>query len=168
MLWKKIKQYFENAPSKLKISKALVELGLRIGEDGKIYCGTIELTATKIAKSLNVDRRIVKETAEAILSDDTLRHLFMNLKPAGPLLKDVAPYLGYGVIEIRAKPAAIGIIAATSTLIAKEGISIRQILAEDAEIYPDPKLIIITEKPIPGDLLSKILKIPTVTNVTIS
>ena len=168
LLWKKIKQYFENAPSKLKVSKTFVELGLCIGEEGKIYCGTIELTATKIAKSLNVDRRIVKETAEAILSDDTLKSLFMNLKPAGPLLKDVAPYLGYGVVEIRAKPAAIGIIAATSALIAEEGISIRQILAEDAEIYPDPKLIIITEKPIPGDLLSKFLKIPTVTNVAIS
>ena len=83
-------------------------------------------------------------------------------------MKDVAPFLGYGVIEIRAKPDAVGIIAATSTLIAEEGISIRQILAEDAEIYPDPKLIIITEKPIPGDLLSKFLKIPTVINVTIS
>jgi predicted regulator of amino acid metabolism with ACT domain len=167
-VWKKIKQYFKNAPSKLKVSKTFVELGLRIGDGGKIYCGTIELAATKIAKSLNVDRRIVKETADAILSDDTLKHLFTNLKPAGPLLKDVAPYLEYGVVEIRAKPAAIGIIAATSTLIAEEGISIRQILAEDAEIYPDPKLIIITEKPIPGNLLSKFLKIPTVTTVAIS
>ena len=167
-MWEKIKQYFKNTPSKLKISKIFVELGLRIGEEGKIYCGTIELSATKIAKALNVDRRIVKETTQAILNNGTLKHLFMNLKPAGPLLKDIAPYLGYGVIEIRAKPDAIGIISSTSTLIAKEGISIRQILAEDAEIYPDPKLIIITDKPIPGDLLSKFLKIPTVTTVTIS
>ena len=167
-MWKKIKQYFNTAPSKLKVAKTFVELGLRIGNNGKIYCGTIELTATKIAKSLNVDRRIVKDTAQSILTDETLKRLFMNLKPAGPLLKGVAPYLGYGVIEIRAKPAAVGIIAATSTLIAEEGISIRQILAEDAEIYPDPKLIIITEKPIPGELLSKFLQIPTVINVTIS
>ena len=48
------------------------------------------------------------------------------------------------------------------------GISIRQILAEDAEIYPDPKLIIITEKPIPGELIPILLKIPSVSQVTIS
>lgn len=167
-MWEKIKQYFKTSPSKLKVSKIFVELGLSIGDGGKIYCGPIELAATKVAKALNVDRRIVKATAEAILGNTTLKHLFMNLKPAGPLLKDVAPYLNYGVVEIRAKPAAIGIIAATSTLIAEEGISIRQILAEDAAIYPDPKLIIITEKPIPGELLSKFLKIPTVTTVAIS
>ena len=62
----------------------------------------------------------------------------------------------------------MGIIVAASALIAEEGISVRLILAEDAEIYPDPTLVIITEKPVPGELLPKLLKIPTVTRVTIS
>jgi hypothetical protein len=92
----------------------------------------------------------------------------MNLKPAGPLLRDVAQYLGYGVLEIKAKSEAPGIIAEATVLIAKEGISIRQILAEDADIYPDPKLILITDRPIPGELLPKLLKIPTVEQVTIA
>jgi predicted regulator of amino acid metabolism with ACT domain len=92
----------------------------------------------------------------------------MNLKPAGPLLRDVAQYLGYGVVEIRARPEAVGIIAKATTLVANEGISIRQILAEDAEIYPDPKLVLITEKPIPGELVSKFLEIQTVMKVSIS
>ena len=167
-VWAKVKSFFEDSPSKLKVAKLVVETGLRIGEEGKIYCGAIEVPATKLAAAAGVDRRLVKEAAEAILKTDDLRELFMNLKPAGPLLKDVAPFLGYGVVEIRAKPEASGIIAEASTLIAKEGISIRQILAEDAEIYPDPKLILITEKPIPGDLLPKFLKIPTVKQVTIA
>jgi predicted regulator of amino acid metabolism with ACT domain len=167
-LWEKIRKSFEGSPSKLRVARTLVEVGLRIGEEGKIYCGEIEVPATKIAAAVNVDRRVVKETAEAILKGGELKRLFMNLKPAGPLLRDVAPYLGYGVVEIRAKPAAVGIIAASSALIAEEGISVRQILAEDAEIYPDPKLVIITEKPVPGELLPKLLKIPTVTRVTIS
>ena len=167
-MWEKMRRFFENSPSKLKVARTLVEVGLRIGEEGKIYCGEIEIPATKIAAAVDVDRRVVKETAEAILKEGELKRLFMNLKPAGPLLRDVAPYLGYGVVEIRAKPAAVGIIAAASALIAEEGISIRQILAEDAEIYPDPKLVIITEKPVPGELLPKFLKIPTVTRVTIS
>jgi predicted regulator of amino acid metabolism with ACT domain len=167
-VWVKVKSFFEDAPAKLKVAKLLVETGLRVGENGKIYCGDIEVPATKIATAAGVDRRIVKETAEAILRSGDLRQILMNLKPAGPLLIDVAQHLGYGVVEIRAKPEAPGIIAETTALIAKEGISIRQILAEDAEIYPDPKLILITERPIPGALLSKFLKIPTVKQVTIA
>ena len=167
-MWKKIKNRFEKSPSQFKVAKLLVETGLRIGNDGKIYCGEIEVPATKIATALGVDRRVIREMANAILKTEELKQLFANLKPAGPLLRDVAQYLGYGVVEIRAKPEAVGIIAETSTLIANEGISIRQILAEDAEVYPDPKLIIITEKPVPGELLPKLLKIPTVKQVTIS
>jgi len=143
-------------------------MGFRIGIDGQIYCGEIEIPATKIGATINVDRRVVKDTAKAILQIQELRELFLKLKPAGPLLRDVAPFLGYGVIEIRAKPEAVGIIAEATNLIAKKGISIRQILAEDAEIYPDPKLILITEKPIPGELLQQFLKIPTVNTVTIA
>jgi len=102
------------------------------------------------------------------LDTEELRNLFLSLRPAGPLMRDVAPYLGFGVVEIRAQPAAIGIIAKTTALISDSGISIRQILAEDPEISPDPKLIVVTEKPIPGELLHKLLRIPTVSKVSIS
>ncbi|MEM2922007.1 MAG: amino acid-binding protein [Candidatus Bathyarchaeia archaeon] len=167
-MWSKVKTYFEDSPSKLKIAKLIVETGLRVAEDGRIYCGEIEVPATKISVAAHVDRRLVRETAKAILKSTELKQIFMNLRPAGPLLRDVAKHLGYGVVEIRAKPEAPGIIAEAATLIAREGISIRQILAEDAEIYPDPKLVIITEKPVPGELLSKFLNIATVKQVTIA
>ena len=91
----------------------------------------------------------------------------MNLKPAGPLLRDVAQIPWLRRCRDQGKPEAPGIIAEATALISKEGISIRQILAEDAEIYPDPKLILITDRPIPGELLPKFLKIPTVKQVTI-
>ncbi len=167
-MWTQVKNYFSDSPSKLKIAKLIVESGLRIDEKGRIYCGEIEIPATKLAAAAGVDRRIVKDTAQAILESEELKKIFMNLKPAGPLLRDVAQYLGYGVIEFKARPEAPGIIAEATALIAKEGISIRQILAEDAEIYPDPKLLLITEKPIPGELLNKFLKISTVKQVTVS
>lgn len=167
-MWNKTKRFFGDSPSKLKVAKLIVETGLRIGDKGKIYCGEIEVPATKLAVAAGVDRRVIKETAEAILKAEDLRGIFMNLKPAGPLLRDVAQYLGYGVLEIKAKSEAPGIIAEATVLIAKEGISIRQILAEDADIYPDPKLILITDRPIPGELLPKLLKIPTVEQVTIA
>jgi predicted regulator of amino acid metabolism with ACT domain len=167
-LWKAIRSLFKDSPSKLRVARLLVEMGFRIGTNGQIYCDEIAIPATKIAETIDVDRRVVKETAKAILKTKELRGLFMKLKPAGPLLRDVAQFLGYGVIEIRAKPDAVGIIAEATTLIAKKDISIRQILAEDPEIYPDPKLILITEKPVPGELLPQFLKIPAVEKVTIS
>jgi len=167
-MWERIQHHFEDSPSKLKVARLLVETGLRIDERSRIYCGEIEVPATKIAAAIDVDRRVVKETAQSILITDELRRLFINLKPAGPLLRDVAKYLGYGVVEIRAESSAVGIIAQATSLIAAEGISIRQILAEDPEINPDPKLIIVTEKPIPGELLPEFLKISAVSQVTIS
>lgn len=166
-MWEKIQHYFDDAPSKLKVAKLLVEMGFRITEDGEIFCGSVEIQATKIARAIAIDRRVVTETAHAILETADLKQLFLHLKPAGPLLRDVAKYLGYGVVEIRAQPDAPGIIAAAATLLAQAGISIRQILAEDAAIYPDPKLVIITDHAIPGVLIQQLLHIPTVQQVTI-
>jgi predicted regulator of amino acid metabolism with ACT domain len=167
-VWNKIRHYFEDSPSKLRVARLLVETGLRVDEKGRTYCGEIEIPATKIATAAKVDRRVVKETAKAILETEELKKLFLGLRPAGPLMLEVAPYLGFGAVEIRAKPSAVGIVAKVATIIADEGISIRQILAEDPEINPDPKLIVVTEKPIPGELLPKLLKIPTVSKVSIS
>ncbi len=167
-MWNKIRHYFSDSPSKLKVARLLVETGLRVDEKGRVYCGEIEIPATKIAAAAGVDRRLVRETAKAILDTAELKELFIGLRPAGPLMKEVAPYLGYGVIEIRAMPSSVGVIAKVADLIAEEGISIRQILAEDPEINPDPKLIVVTEKPVPGNVLTKLLKIPTVSKVSIS
>lgn len=167
-MWKMLEQCFRDSPAKLKVLRAFVELGLRVEENGKVYLGDIEVPDTKIARAVGVDRRVVRETVKTVLNDQSLKKIFKGLKPAGAMLRDIAPLLGYGIVEIRAKPDAVGIIAEASMLIAKEGISIRQIIAEDPELYPDPKLIIITDKPLPGEIISKFLRIPTVKQVTIA
>ncbi|RLF07776.1 MAG: amino acid-binding protein [Thermoprotei archaeon] len=166
-MWSIIVKKFEEAPAKLKVAKLLVENGFRIGENGKIYCGDIEIPDTKIARVLNVDRRVVRETVKYIMSDEMLKKVFTRLKPAGALLRDVATLFSYGVLEIRAEPSAVGIIAGVTEALAKAGISIRQIHAEDPDLNPDPKLIIITEKPVPGEVIPEILKVPNVKSVTI-
>ena len=60
-----------------------------------------------------------------------------------------------------------GILASTSNLISKKGISIRQAYAEDTELQENPLLTIITEKPVSGDLINEFLKIKGVTRVSI-
>lgn len=167
-MWKEIVKFFEGAPAKLKVAKLMVDLGFSINEEKRVVCGEVEISDSSIAKVSNVDRRVVRETVLDILGDARMKKIFLGIKPAGSFLKDVAPALGYGVVEVRARPDAVGVIAKATSYIADAGVSIRQILAEDPDLNPDPKLLIITEKQVPGEVVSKLLTIPTVTKVSLS
>jgi len=167
-MWNEIVKFFSGSPCKLKIARLMVELGFRIDDQGKVSCGDVEISDSSIARTLGVDRRVVRQTVMEIQADPRMRRIFSGLKPAGSILKDIAPALGYGVVEIRARPDAVGTIAKATALIAESNLSIRQILAEDPDLNPDPKLLIITEKQVPGDVVSRLLSIPTVTKVSIS
>ena len=72
-----------------------------------------------------------------------------------------------GVIEIEVGSESEGILGTTANLISKKGISIRQAYAEDTELQENPSLIIITEKPVSGDLINEFLKIKGITRVSI-
>jgi predicted regulator of amino acid metabolism with ACT domain len=165
-MWKKISKKLSRFPARLKVARLLVEIGLRITSDKRIMCGPIEISQAEIAKAAGVDRRVVRDTIETLLEDDELSSIFLNLKPAGPHLGTVAKYLGYGVIEIWADPHRSGILASVANLISNENVSIRQAIAEDPDLIPDPKLIIVTEKEVSGDVLKAILKIPSVSKIS--
>ena len=165
-MWRQISDRLEQYPSRQKVAKALVELGLSIKEGPKIYCGGIELSDVKIARFLGVDRRTVRDTAQLISSDPVLKPVFERVRPAGPFLADVAKFLGYSVIEIYADPHTVGIVAKAATLIAQESIAIRQAVADDPDLTPEPKLTLVVEKEPSGEILQKILKIPGVVKVS--
>ena len=165
-MWDKIKYKFEKYPARMRLARKIVELGLRIGENGKIYCGDIEISDVSIARAAHVDRRSIKSTVDIILQDQLLAKIFANISPAGPLVKNVATDLGFGIVEIEADASNPGIIAHATELIAKNGISIRQVHAGDPEIEENPRLIIITQKPI-GGLINQFLKIEGVKRVSI-
>lgn len=165
-MWKKIAEGLSKFPARLRVARLLVELGLSITSDGKIMCGPIEMSQAKIAEAADVDRRVVQETIETLAKDPELFQIFTNLKPAGPHLGTVAKYLGYGVVEIWADPHRSGTLAKVAALISKDNISIRQAIAEDPDLVPDPKLIVVTETEISGDTLKAILKIPGVSKIS--
>ncbi|MBC7120226.1 MAG: amino acid-binding protein [Candidatus Methanosuratus sp.] len=167
-MWKEITKFFEGAPSKLKVAKLMVELGFSVNEAGRIVCGNVEISDADLARAAGTDRRVVRQTVEEIMKDPLMKRIFTGIKPAGSFLKEIAPALGYGVVEIRAKPDAVGVISHATKHISEAGISIRQILAEDPELNPDPKLLIITDRKVPGEVISKLLTIPTVTKVSLS
>jgi len=86
-----------------------------------------------------------------IQSDTGLRDIFELFQSAGLSLKGVAKQLGLGVVEISAsRPKNVGILASASKLLADAGISIRQAQVDDPELSPEPKLILIGDKSVPG------------------
>jgi predicted regulator of amino acid metabolism with ACT domain len=165
-MWRQISDKLRDYPGRQKVARALVELGLSIKEDTAIYCGGIELSDVKIARYLKVDRRTVRETAELICSDPVLKSVFEKTRPAGPFLGDIARFLGYSVIEIYADPHTVGIVAQAATLISQENIAIRQAVADDPDLTPDPKLTLVVEKQPSGTILQKMLKIPGVVKIS--
>ena len=83
------------------------------------------------------------------------------------MLKNIAKIVDLGVIEIEVGSDNEGILAATTDLISKKGINIRQAYAEDSQMQEYPILTIITENPISGDLISEFLKIKGINRVSI-
>ncbi|MCD6592202.1 MAG: amino acid-binding protein [Thaumarchaeota archaeon] len=165
-MWSRIAAKFREFPARLRIVRLMIENGIGVSENGKIVVGSIEIPDTSIARAAQVDRRVVRKTVQQILNDEILRKIFTGIRPAGAFLAPIAKELGFYVVEIRADPTAAGIIAKAAEIIARENISIRQAVAEDPELFPEPKLILVLEKPLSGNGLNQLLKIPQVKSVT--
>ena len=156
-MWEKVNEKFKKYPARLRVAEKMIELGLSLNEDGKIYCGNLKISDKALATAAEVDRRAIKSTIEVIREDEDLYNLFSNIIPAGSLLKNIAKNLDLGVIEIEVGSESEGILANTTNLISKKGISIRQAYAEDTELQKNPILTIITEEPVKGDLINEFL-----------
>jgi len=166
-MWERLNYKFKKYPARMNVAWKMVELGLRVDEDSKIYCGDLKISDVALAKTANVDRRAVKSTVKTILEDEHLSNIFKNIIPAGTLLKNIAKNLGLGVIEIEVGHENNGILAEASKLISAENISIRQAYASDTELGGNPTLTIITEEPAKGSLINEFLKIDGVIKVSI-
>ncbi len=165
-MWKKIKEKFERYPSQIVVAKEFLRLGISV-RNGKAYCDKIELVPSKIAEAIGVDRKVVVMAIQNIENDEELKRVFSSLKPVANIT-EVARILGYGVLEVYAESHKVGIVAGITSILAREGISIRYILAEDPELSVEPKLIVVTETKIPGKLVDEFLKVDGVQKIVIS
>ena len=166
-MWENINEKFKKYPARIRVAEKMVELGLSVHEDRKVYCGNLKISDKALATAADVDRRAIKSTIDVICEDEELYQLFSNIIPAGTLLKNIAKNVELGVIEIEVGSENKGILAETAQLISKNNISIRQAYAEDTELQKNPILTIITEEPVNGDLIKEFLKIDGVTRVSI-
>ena len=154
-MWRTLATFFNRYPKRQKLAQRCLEYGLRV-MDGKIYCGDIELSDSKISRAFGVDRRIISGTISTMMENKELQRVFTKLKPTCHL-QDVAPVMKWGVIEIVPEdPSMPGILAEVSTIVANNNISIRQAIVDDFELSEEPRLFIVTEKQIPGKLIPEI------------
>ncbi len=166
-IWNKVVECMEGYPERLSVAKVLIENGLSV-RDGRIFCNDIEIPPVRIARIADVDRRTVAETIKAIESGSELKEIFAGIRSAGHSLKGVAKHLNLGVLEITPDNARTpGILAKSATILAEKGISIRQAIVDDPELSPEPRLTLIAEAKIPGELIPKFLKIKGVEKVSV-
>jgi hypothetical protein len=155
-MFDEIMEKFEGSPSQQAVIRLLLERGFSVNDEGRVVSGGIEIPNTGIAREIDVDRRVVDSTTDAILADEELRRIFQNISQI-PSLMDLAPVLDLSVLTVDVYDTEQpGIVAEITGMIADHGISMRQTVSEDPEFAVDPKLYIITEEPLPGDLLNAI------------
>ena len=166
-MWKSTKRYFVGHPERLKVARVLIENGLAV-RDQKIYLNEIEIPPVRVARAAGVDWRTVIETLKAVGSDRELRLIFEDIRSAGHSLKEIAKHLNLGVVEITPVDARTpGILAGSAMILAKNGLSIRQAIVDDPELSPEPKLTLIVEKKIPGELIPELLNVKGVAKVSV-
>lgn len=166
-MWGQVQEAFTGNPAQLKVARVIYKYGLRVREDGDVVCGGIRIPAVQIAEEAGVDRRAVDSTSETILESEELRGIFGNLRPI-PYLKTVAQQLNLGVIEIfPPDPTQTGIISDVTRVISKHGVSIRQSVADDPFFAAQPKLTIITDEPVGGEVIEDLRALPTVESVVV-
>ncbi len=166
-VWAKIHDFFSENPAQLKIARVLYKYGFGVRENGDVVAGDIRIPAVQIAKEADVDRRAVNSTAKTILENEELKELFANLRPV-PYLKGVARQMGMGLIEIIPTDATrSGIISEVTNVLSSYEVTIRQSIADDPYFTTQPKLTIITDDLVSGDIIEELRELPSVDKVII-
>jgi predicted regulator of amino acid metabolism with ACT domain len=167
-MWRMIVEFFKDSPQRLRVAQAIVSHGFSVDGPGEIKCGDIRIPLQSLGNALGIDRRTVRATTEDICTKDDLCKFFKELRPAGPSLEGVRRVLGYGVVTIFVEsPENPGILSEVTSMIAGYGIPIRQVIAEDVAIYPEPCLKVITQNPLPGRVIETLAAIKGVRKVII-
>ncbi|MDD3398521.1 MAG: ACT domain-containing protein [Candidatus Methanomethylophilaceae archaeon] len=149
---KKLSDHFQGYPSQEKVARMMLRYGIKVKE-GSAFCGNVEISDSALGRAAGVDRRIVKSTVDRIMTLPDLRDIYSMLEPTC-LLAPVAPILGWSVLEIVPTNAGTpGILAEVAAVIAAAGVSIRQAIVDDPELSDEPRLMVVTDSPVPPDYI---------------
>jgi hypothetical protein len=161
-----LREFFSRQSAQRKVAEFMLSNGIRIDKEGNVFCGGVKLSSSKLARAVGVDRRVIGATVGTILENPRLKKIFLNLSSI-PVLKEVASETGGGAIEIIPKDAeSRGIVDSVTKIKTDAGIPIRQLTTDDF-LLDDPKMTVVTQKPIPKQLIDEILKTGLVKQVVV-
>jgi hypothetical protein len=145
----------------------MIECGMRVSEDEKLYVGNVEQDYSAVARAVGVDRRVVRQTVQQIRRNGYLYSIFSRTKPFGTSLVDVVSALGYTAVVIEADPRLPGIMAAVAEILSRHGTVVRQALADDPEMVPDAKLTLVVEGQLTGETIVELNRLEPVRSLKI-
>jgi predicted regulator of amino acid metabolism with ACT domain len=143
-----LEERFAGQRAKLRVVSTMLRLGIRVDGSGLLYCDSIELAPVKIGRAIGVDRRVVIETAREIANDPKLFEIFSSLFPISNVSR-AAKHFGHDVIEIDADPNTVGLTAKVASVLARHKVGIRQIITDDPDLYPEPKMMVVVQGKLP-------------------
>jgi predicted regulator of amino acid metabolism with ACT domain len=166
-LWPSIEREFSRQSSRLLVVRKMLEYGIRVSDEGKLFVGGMEVDYSSLARDADTDRRVVKQTAEQIRDDPFLFSIFSGVAPVGASLLHVVSSIGCSAIIIEADPRAAGIISKVTGVLARHGIVVRQALADDPDMVKDAHLTLIVEGAVGGSVIGELEELEMVRGITV-
>ena len=154
-----LEEQFAGQRAKLRVVAAMLRIGVRVDGKGKLYCDSIELAPAKVGRAIGVDRRVVIEAARDIASDPKLLAIFSSMLPIANVSR-AAKYFGHDVIEVDADPNTVGLAAKVSSILARHKVGIRQIIKDDPDLYPEPKMVVVADGKLPRRAVDELRALP--------
>lgn len=166
-MWPNVRKQFERQIVRPDIVRKMIECGMRVSDDDRIYVDDVEVDYSAVARAVDVDRRVVKQTVEQIRGNRYLYSLFSKTRPLGTSLVDLVRELGYTAIVIQADPKSSGIMAGVAEILSRHGMVVRQAVAEDPEMVPDAKMTLVVEGQLSGQALEELHALKVVSSIKI-
>lgn len=155
-VWPSIRKQFPPHAVRPEVVKKMIECGMRVSEEGRLFVGDIEQDYTAVARATGVDRRVVKQTAEQIRGNRYLYSIFSKARPLGTSLVGIVSLLGYSALVVEADPRSPGVMAEVAEILSRHGTVVRQALADDPDLVPDAKMTLVVEGQISGKCVEEV------------
>ena len=166
-MWPSVRKQFDRQVVRPEIVRKMIACGMRVSDDEKIYVDDVEVDYTAVARAVDVDRRVVKQTAQQIRRNRYLYSLFSKTRPLGTSLVDVVSQLGYTAIIIEADPKSPGVMAGVAEILSRHGMVVRQAVAEDPEMVPDARMTLVLEGQLTGEAMEELNGLKVVRSIKI-
>jgi len=166
-MWPAIRQQFERQVVRPNVVRKMIECGMRVSDDEKIYVGDVEVDYLAVARAVDVDRRVVKQTVQQIRRNRFLYSIFAKTRPLGTSLVDLVSVLGYSAIVVEADPKSPGVMAGVAEILSRHGMVVRQAVAEDPEMVPEAKMTLVVAGQLTGNAIDELQSLQVVRSIKI-